>query len=151
MKKAQLGMEYKVTYGWAVIAVAALIAIGAYYGYSILPMLEKCIFPTYSGFYCDSMQLNTNSNITLLIKNVNKYDITLSKDSQIIWKEKYCALADDINIPGDSFTTLAFNAGMNCPAILAHGKRIKAEILLKYRDDSGFPMHTLGVLTGKMP
>jgi len=138
-------------YGWEIIVF--LIIVGGFfvYGYAKFHLPEKCLFPLHSELYCNSIELNTANNITINIRNLNRYSITTSPDSQLIWKDKSCNAIEGVTIQSEANGNITFRTGINCPAILAKGSRIVGDIKLKYRDDSGFPEQATGTLVAQMP
>jgi hypothetical protein len=147
MKKSQAAVEFFMTYGWAIIAVVALIAVLAYYG-SNVKVSDKCVFPTSSGLYCDNYEV-TNSNITLKLKSSLTEDITISTDSEVAFKGDVCPLAGSVIIESQSTNMIIFSGG-GCTSLLQRG-RIKSKISLKFTDSTGFLQEVGGTLITKVP
>jgi len=150
-KKAQAAMEFLMTYGWAILVVLIVISALAYFGVlnpqQFLP--QKCQFST--GIVCVDKQLKSGGELNLRLSNGlgNAVDITGLK---IIGAQDFVEcnvsvgeievdpVGDKVLLAGDEKTfKISDCRDPSITGSLKPGQRIKADMVLSYRDrQTGF-------------
>lgn len=132
----------------AIVAIVAAIAVIAYYRVSTT-IVEKCVFPTSSGLYCDKVSM-IGSDVSMKVNNSLTDEITVLISSQITFKGDTCNLFESKTIQPEGLETLVFS-GAGCPSLLEKGRRIKADVYVQFTDSSGFSQGAKGTLITKVP
>lgn len=128
-KKAQVAMEFLMTYGWALLII--LIAIGALAYYGVLNvdrfLPESCILP--QGLSCTSYKATTTTTI-LVIQNGLGQDITFSSIEIVAGgcTGTYTAASGEL-VNGDTETYTITGCTNGNP-----GSKFKSDVTVTYTD-----------------
>ena len=143
--KAQVSMEFLMTYGWAILVV--VIAIGALSYAGILApekfLPEKCILSTGSGLFCkDFTSSAAEDSITLRIRNILPIAvdiISVSTDMPICIAST--CMSDPLGAENETDCVLT------CPSGLNSKDKVKATVYVVYKEGTnGLEKATSGTL-----
>jgi hypothetical protein len=145
MRKAQAALEYMMTYGWALLAIIAVLGILVYFraGSAEDTIPSSCTFGT--QFNCD--QFIAAENGTFAFSFVNLHDETInltgvecSVPNQPSWTQTYSGAI----IPTGDKGTLVCNPPV---AYLLNGKeKIEAKLYFRYDEAQSLPRVQTGSL-----
>ena len=138
MKKAQAGMEFLMTYGWAMM-VGALVIVGmSYFGLfnldTYLPF--RCDFPT--GFSCKDFSV-LESSVQISLKNnlggrIDRIRIDIPD----------CTAGTLVSLKNDETNTISF------PGCTIPKGKFNFDVRLSYtKNNTGLFYNTTGTLSGK--
>ncbi len=139
--KAQISMEFLMTYGWALLIILVAIAAISYYGVTnpekFIP--ESCTMPT--GIMCLAHRVQTTETLLVLRNNMGE-DITISA----------IAMA---GCTTETFTTYLLNGAKANFTIDACtngvvGKKYKSTITITYTDEEGIAHQKAGELVSRV-
>jgi len=149
-KKAQAAMEFLMTYGWALLVV--LVAIGALAFFGVLNpgqfLPDQCVL--FAGVTCTTFfaSQQVNPGVTITIQNGLGYsmqdiqlDILNVDGSSTPWPGATCIATATITIPDGGTQTCLWSIGAK-----EQGDKIKGQLQLSWKDDSGFQRTRLGNL-----
>jgi len=144
-KKAQAALEFMMTYGWALLLLAALVGGLVYimpHPRSLVP--NKCIFG--SGIPCLGTQLSSN-NLTVILRNglgQSIYNITANASAE---NQANCTVSNSTARAEERITLI-------CPNVVAGGLNVtedtKIQVQLTYRKfRNGFDQLVIGDIYAK--
>lgn len=140
MRKAQVAMEFLMTYGWALLIILISIAAISYYGITHPEKFapDSCTLPP--GLTCLSHRVQT-TEVLLVLQNNFGEDITMGS----------------ISLEGCSrtFNTAMINGGKSNFTVTsctngAVGKRYKTSVAMTYTDEEGVSHQKSGELISKV-
>lgn len=138
-KKAQAGLEFLMTYGWAVLIVIACMGVLAWFGVLMPSRLlpERCIIDSPYGLSCEDYSADDLNDITLRINNFLDESVSISKIEIFTGMEGtgklVCKNLDGGSIRGGSSET--FVVGDECD--LQAGDVIRGDIKVWYTRGNG--------------
>jgi uncharacterized protein (UPF0333 family) len=139
-RKAQISMEFLMTYGWALLIILIAIAAISYYGITnpekFVP--ESCTLPT--GLVCLSHRVQT-TEVLFVIRNNMGEDITVNSIAIEGCSETFTT--DILNGAKANFTVDACDTGVV-------GKRYKSDITLTYLDAESVAHQKKGELVSRV-
>lgn len=136
MGKAQVAMEFLMTYGWALLIILLAVAALAYYGITNTERFapDICTLPT--GMACLSHRVLT-TEVLLNIQNIMGEDITVNSIAVSGCSETFSTSL--INSAKANFTIDGCVNG-------AVGKKYKSDITITYADEEGIVHQVRGEL-----
>ena len=163
--KAQVAMEYIVTYGWALVAVMVLVAGLSFFGIfrpeDTLP--EDCYIST--EIECQDFRIyvneisgnNDEEFLEVYVRNVGREDLYVSKVQCILGDNYNMTPVSDAFIPTDfdvsrgagvlrtnRFATILCGGSGLDSEVLRSGTKAKAELILEVSTENSFPHQIRG-------
>ena len=145
-RKAQVAMEFLMTYGWAILVVLIAVGVLAYFGVfqmeRFLP--EKCVVSTGSGMFCDDFSIDSNALVRLNVHNILNEGMTGITVTLTNPAGGSCTNAVAVDIAADSTEVVS----LACSPVL--DPKVKGDLVIVYTV-GGFQKTTTGTLGGRVP
>ncbi len=132
--KAQAAMEFLMTYGWAILAVAVVIGVldytGILGGATLLP--ERCTIDPGSGLFCEDF-VAYPGRVILRVRNILTSPVNITGAS-VSQGRNSCNLPSSASIylKGENVGELSLFDGSTCLNLTLPGKKLKGDISITY-------------------